>query len=199
MAIISVKTDLKITVEAADTPKTTLIQSIDKGSGIEESNAVTGFGSELVSNGDFPSATTGWTGVGATLSIDTARLKITNDGAAKGYAHQVITTEVGKTYRAQCDVDLGNSGDASISIGTSAGDDSLARHIVGADKGFSFVATTTTTYINLIVGSAVAAEYTFFDNISAKLTNGLLHMGRATDGVKANERVIKRALNTHVL
>ena len=45
----------------------------------------------------------------------------------------------------------------------------------------------------------VDAEFNFFDNISVKLTNGSLFFGRATDGVKANERLIKRAVNTRIL
>ena len=199
MAIIGVKTHLQVSIEAKDTPKTTLIQSTDNGSGIQESHLTTGFGSELVSNGDFPTATTGWTAVDSTLSIDTARLKIVNVGANKGYAHQGITTVVGKTYRLQFDVTIGDAVSANIFVGAAIGGDELGRKNVTEDSSIVFVATATTTYIHLQNDDAVAAEFNFYDNVSVTLTNGSLHFGRATDGVKANERLIKQALNTRII
>ena len=149
MAIIGVKTHLNVSIEAKDTPKTTLIQNTDNGSGIQESHITTGFGSELVSNGDFPTVTTGWTAVNSVLSIDTARLKITNSGANQGYAHQAITTVIGKTYRLQFDVTLGNASKANIFVGNSIGSDALGRKVVVEDGTIVFVATATTTYIHL--------------------------------------------------
>ncbi len=199
MAIISVKTNLIVSVQATDTPKTTLIQLTDNGSGSQESHVTTGFGSELISNGDFPTATTGWTAVNSVLSIDTARLKITNSGANQGYAHQAITTTVGKTYRLQFDVTLGNASKANVFVGNSINSDAIGRRVVTEDGTMVFVATATTTYIHLQNFDAVNADYNFYDNISVKLSNGSLYMGRATDGTKANERLMKRSLNTRIL
>lgn len=199
MALIGVKTNLLVSVEAKRTPKTSLIQTTDNGNGIAESHLDTRFGSELVTNGDFPSATTGWTAVNSVLSIDTARLKVTNSGANKGYAHQAITTVIGKTYRLQFDVTIGDAVSANVLVGNSAGNGALGKIQGGIDNTLVFVATATTTYISLQNDDAVDAEFNFFDNVSAKLTNGSLHFGHATDGVKANERLIKRALNTRIL
>lgn len=199
MPIIGVKTGLNVSIEATDTPKTDLIQNTDNGSGIQESSSVADFGSELVSNGTFATVTTGWTASGATLTIDTARLKCANAGAARGYAYQSIITVVGKTYRIQADIDLGDADEATIAVGNSAGNGALGRFIVGSDKDFTFVATATATIISLINGSAVSGKFTFFDNVSVKLSNGSLHFGTATDGTAANERVIKKAINNRAV
>ena len=199
MAIIGVKTHLNVSIEAKDTPKTTLIQNTDNGSGIQESHLTTGFGSELVTNGDFPTVTTGWTAINATLSIDTARLKIANSGAEQGIAHQSITTVAGKTYRLQYDFTAGDDVSANIFVGAAIGGDELGRKInVTGDGSIVFVASGIATLIHLQNTSAVDAEFNFFDNVSVKLTNGSLHFGRATDGVKANERLIKQAVNTRI-
>jgi hypothetical protein len=200
MALIGVKTNLLVSVEAKGTPKTSLIQTTDNGNGIAESHLDTRFGSELVTNGDFPSDTTSWTAVDSVLSTDTARLKVTNSGANKGYAHQAITTVAGKTYRLQYDVAIGDAVSANIFVGASIGGDELGRKInVTGDGTLVFIASGISTVIHLQNNDPVDAEFNFFDNISVKLTNGSLFFGRATDGVKANERLIKRALNTRIL
>jgi hypothetical protein len=199
MAIIGVRTELNVSIEAKNTPKTGLIQTTDNGNGVAESHLDTRFGSELVANGDLPTATTSWSAFNSVLSIDTARLKITNSGANKGYAHQAITTVVGKTYRLEYDVTIGDAVSANIFVGAAIGGDELGRKInVTGDGSLVFVASSTSTKIHLQNNSAVSSEFNFYDNISVKLTNGSLHFGRATDGVKANERLIKQALNTRI-
>jgi hypothetical protein len=125
-------------------------------------------GAELVTNGDFPSATTGWTGSGATLSIDTGRLKVTNDAAAQGYGYQAITTVVGRHYSVTLSGEAGTSATTRIRIGTTIGGAEL-RDIALLGVGTRvFVATTTTTYISLGPSSSVAGEYSLFDDVSVK-------------------------------
>jgi len=198
MAIIGVKTNLLVTVEAKGTPRTTLRHSIDRGSGIEESNTTTGFGSDLVTNGDFPTVTTGWTASDSVLSIDTARLKVTNNSAAQGGAYQSITTVAGTLYRLQFDFEAGDDVAGYILVGTSAGDGSIARKRVTGNGTLFFVAVGTATVITLQNVSAVDTEFNFFDNIVAQKTNGIAYVGRATDGTKANERLIRQAVNVNV-
>ena len=57
-------------------------------------------GSDLVTNGNFGSDTSGWTaGNSATLSVDGLRLLVTRNGVSNPYAYQDITTVAGKLYK----------------------------------------------------------------------------------------------------
>jgi hypothetical protein len=51
----------------------------------------------LLTNNDFSSGTTGWTGTNATLSESAGVLLVTNTGS-NGYAWQTVTVEDGETY-----------------------------------------------------------------------------------------------------
>ena len=133
---------------------------------------ITGSG-ELVSNGDFPTATMGWTaGNSAALSIDTARLKVLNSIAAQGYAYQAIATVVGRTYYLSCDFDRGASASsAGIFAGSSIGSTGLGVITSTSASGslvLNFVATATTTYV-AVAGDGSNATFCYFDNISCKL------------------------------
>lgn len=57
MAVVGVKTDLVVSVEAAVTPKTTLLQTVDAGTGIQESHVQVPLG--VAATLSFGKATTG--------------------------------------------------------------------------------------------------------------------------------------------
>lgn len=65
---------------------------------------------ELVSNGTFAGGvTTGWTGTGATLSVNARRLKVKNSGAAIGYARQSLAVTADVPYVLLVDLYAGST------------------------------------------------------------------------------------------
>ena len=136
-------------------------------------------GSELVTNGDFPTDTTSWAGVNATLSVAAGALRVTNDSAAAGYAWQRITVTVGDEYELAWD-----------GIKSSAASDSKINKIAFFDTGGSEIKTQVATTVNttdgtyalsmraimtetqvdirVYSGDATTAHYMDYDNISVK-------------------------------
>lgn len=158
---------------AGTTPVTAAGQQV--GLVLDKSQGAT-LGPELVTNGNFSSGTTGWTGVNATISVVSGALRITCT-VGTPYAYTTITTVVGKTYLLNvtlvADAMLGNS---FVYAGTTAGSGDIANRNIGSTVGkyaIVFTATTTTTYISLSGSSSALATQTFdWDNISCKLTTG---------------------------
>lgn len=149
-------------------------------------NKLLGQKTNLLSNGSFDSATTGWTGSGATLSSASGGqsgncLTITNSGAAKGAAYADITTRVGRVYLLTYYFDLGTgAAGGSIKIGTTADDDAIftspAAHTDTdwTQKMVAFVATETTTRITLVNESTTSGETAKFDTlVCEELVEGL--------------------------
>ena len=146
-------------------------------------------GAELVTNGTFDTDTSGWTAIDATLSVDSGRFKVEQPTNASAYGHQVVTTEVGKTYTVSADfISTGSNG--RLVVGTN-----YYNGVYGATPYLSttrteivtFVATTTTTYIT-IHSYAGAGAYQLADNITCRLIeedrsvngNGLQVFGTVT-------------------
>lgn len=128
-------------------------------------------GAEMISNGTFNVDATGWTASSATLSIDTGRLKVTSLGSTQGTAYLVLTTIVGQAYRITATLGDGDSGAnaARISIGTAVASTNLlpGQYLTTTTAaGLLFVASTTTTYINLQNYNITNGLYVLFDNIS---------------------------------
>jgi hypothetical protein len=130
-------------------------------------------GGELVANGTFDTDTSGWTASNATLAVDAGRLKVTGTdttGAANGVAHQAIACVIGKTYKVSANLVVG-VGSIGFGIGTTA---------LGLETYFSgysattrlvettFVATSTTHYVNSCVDTVDGTQHGFFDNITVK-------------------------------
>lgn len=145
-----------------------------KGAWLADTVAETLTGTELVTNGTFTTDTTGWTaGAGAALSIDTARLKITNDGtgANAGEALQSFTTVVGKTYVLTLTGTDGSVAGA-YKVGTTAsGTDVVANALAAGTKLINFVAASTTTHLTVRNNAVTAGGTSFFDNISCRLAD----------------------------
>lgn len=143
-----------------------------------------GINTELVSNGTFTSAATGWTASTATLTGGVtydSRVGVLQVDTAAGYGYQEITTvRPGHWYRfSYVYQEGGAAGDAKVTLGTSAGDNSIydsgalttaAWTTVGlgtddASDVITFKTGTTTesVFINLHC-TDVGAQY--YDNVS---------------------------------
>lgn len=119
------------------------------------------FGPELVVNGNFDSGTTGWTAVnGATLSVVDGALRITN-GAPNGRAYQAVPTVPGQEYQVSVTIGGGTSG-RLVRIGTTQGTASYLA-FTGTGGTGTFIATTATTYITLMLDNATVGKYGDFD------------------------------------
>jgi len=129
------------------------------------------YGSELVTNGTFDTDVSGWAGGNATLSAVSASLRVTNDSSNYGYSYQAISTVIGKTYAVSVTRGSTTSGAVpSLRVGTSIAGFQNKIILVSSAGDYTavFVATSTTTYISVLVGSNVAGQYTEFDNVSVK-------------------------------
>ena len=164
---------------AGTTPVTAVEQPV--GLMLDKSKGLV-LGSELVTNGDFSSGTTGWTASGSpapTLGAVAGRMRMEaqNSGAPTS-AYQAITTVVGRWYRvtgqsfyvsgtAEMAFDVRDS--TSATDGARLAVQSFATGVSGA-YSLSFLATGTTTYIHARFSGApitVGATYDI-DNISVR-------------------------------
>ena len=129
-------------------------------------------GGELVTNGTFDTATTGWTARrGATLSIDTAAIKVTNADVVSSTASQAVTVVVGKTYIYSFDR-VGGTRNAYARVGTTVtGGFLISTSIATGSFSRSFVATASPVYISLQVSGGSDGDFTIFDNVSVRLAD----------------------------
>lgn len=125
---------------------------------------------ELITNGIFDTATTGWTGNAATLSVASRKLRVTNSGAAAGDARLSFSTTAGEQYTYYVDNTLGTAASSFIQVGTSAGASDILSDAMTVSKTYknTFVATSSTTHLRLLNNSTTSAQYTDFDNVSVK-------------------------------
>lgn len=129
--------------------------------------------SEIISNGEFDTDTTGWTGFNATLSVVSGQLVVTVVASGLSYAYQEFTTIIGETYNVSVDyVTDGVTGNSFILLGTSQGASDLLSIAMESTIGTftsSFTATSTTSFISLATSSsALLGETNTFDNASVK-------------------------------
>lgn len=133
-------------------------------------NKQLGFSTNLITNGTFDSATTGWTAATATLTYvagpTDGRANVMSVGTAAGYGHQAITTEIGRKYMLSLLYDAVSGQTGSVTVGTTAGGTQLADTGLLSSTGawrtiyVVFTATATTTYINLkCTGTATPCIY----------------------------------------
>ena len=130
------------------------------------------YGDELVTNGNFDTDVSGWTvNANGSLSLSSNRLRITNV-SGRGGAYTSFATEVGKVYSISLDVpDSDNPPSAfwvfSGTAPNTSGNFSVFNEPAGSHE-YSFVASSTTTYLTLYVSNNSVASYTEFDNVSVK-------------------------------
>lgn len=124
---------------------------------------------ELISNGHFTSATTGWTAHNsASLSVSSSRLRVTENGSVNPGARQTLSAAltIGSTYLVDADAFAGTaSSGARVQLSGTFSD-------VAAGSGrvvFDRVATATSEAVSLFALCAAASgQYSDFDNLSVK-------------------------------
>ena len=161
---------------------------------LSDSDATNLVGTELVTNGD-GSSTTGWTGIsGATPSIVSGRIRLTNGETNWGGAYQQIVTVVGKTYTIS--IDLTNTGTSlgAYSILQSVGGSGIV--VSSTASSSTFVATTTTTVVQLQIQNSTLGITADFDNITVRLADAdrsVKNNGLATTGTVTKTAVATSA------
>lgn len=169
---------------AGTTPVTAAGQSV--GLRLDKSRGAA-VGSELVTNGDFSSGTTGWVATSSTLAAVSGELEVTATSTSQPSATRAITTVAEKWYRATVTfrAAAGNSvaRSARFRIGTNSGGGSIlagpyevTANGVSRTVSVMFKATTATTYPLLEVGNTGAygaiGDKAYFDNVSIKEVAG---------------------------
>ncbi len=134
-----------------------------------------GVQSNIFTNGDFSSATTGWTAAASTLSSTAGGqvgncLTIANSGAASGSAYQDITTVVGRLYKLYVYFQKGSGVSGGFAVGTTAAPTSLYNSGALTDATWAlytipFIATATTTRVTLRNDSTTTAQTALFDTL----------------------------------
>ena len=136
---------------------------------------------ELVTNGTFDTDISGWTDPTdgrSTASFASGKMRITNDTNGYGYAYQILSLTVGKTYTVSWDVSVvGTLRSTRVFWGnaegtTSGGGASPAAAVTGT-QSITFVAQAATTYfsVQLFTSSVGPTVQMDFDNISVKLAD----------------------------
>lgn len=138
-------------------------------------NQILGIVTNLVTNGGFDSATTGWTASGATLSSQASgqsgnHLRVASSGDALGQAYQDVTTKVGHFYLLSLYFKKGTADSGKVLIGTTGSPSAIldSGALTDADwtlKQYLFIATATTTRITLESTDATTGEYSGFDTV----------------------------------
>lgn len=113
---------------------------------------------ELITNGIFDTDLTNWTDIHGdeTNVIENEVLKITQGATDRGGVYQDITTVEGKKYTIKGSLNDGNNTPAFLLPDGSTTQNSVA----------TFIATSTTSRISLIVDSVTLGAYCYFDNVS---------------------------------
>jgi hypothetical protein len=154
------------TDSAGTTPVTAVEQFV--GLMLDKSKGLV-LGSELVTNGDFSSGTTGWTFYQSTLSAVSGKLRVTALSGAPG-AYQSISIVSGKTYEVTFDIDVGTVGTGVYFVGNTGLGGTYTISASGKQT-FRFLSTTTNAaflfYIHRNSGAA-AGQYFDLDNVSVK-------------------------------
>jgi hypothetical protein len=133
-------------------------------------------GAEMVTNGDFGTDTTGWTGVSATLSVVSGAMRITATAGSPQARLAAFTTVVGKTYVLKAKLATLSVGGKNVWLAqgpTTAINESSTN--MGSTTGLyqlTFVASSTTTYVGFTGASSwAAAEYFDVDAVSCRLAD----------------------------
>ena len=138
-------------------------------------------GTELITNGTFDSNTNGWASSNSTLSVDSNRLKLVNDGIFGTATHQFPTVS-NKLYLVTADLIHGGDVDGRIIINEGQFGGVLYNStIVSFDKTFSIVFKAASHLTNIVLQNAFGTsgglgstgDFNFWDNVSIKEINPL--------------------------
>ena len=174
------------TRELKKVPGTVLLACQDPDNPLTEATGktITGYGdlspgggSNLVSNAydaDAPGDTTGWsTDQGASLSVSSGRLRVTNGSSDYGIAQTSVTTITGQRYVVRADFHPGTANQGELRASNTSFSNTLGGTGLNASspKSLTFTAASTTTYIN-VYGSNTTGEYSEWANFSVTLAEG---------------------------
>jgi hypothetical protein len=168
-AVTSAKLDTNIDIAGTldVTGATTLDDTLTvSGTSTFQNNISVGSNTNLLTNGDFTTDTTGWTANTSSLASVSGELELTPNISVNGYAsQQVDNLVVGRSYIASITVTVDANSFSRLYIGTTVTGNEVLNNInlgVGTHS-FSFVATATTHYFTLVVGGGTG-QVTRFDN-----------------------------------
>ena len=136
-------------------------------------------GNELIANGDFSNGTTNWQAAavsgavgGASISNVSGKLRVTNDatGSNFGIGSQGFSTVVGKSYRVTLERGATSTGATAFWYVGNAPNGGGVFSILANQTGLTnvFIATATTSYINLGASVNTANAWAEWDNVSIK-------------------------------
>jgi len=149
----------------------------------------------LVVNGTFDSDISGWTAttVGELIAWDAGRIKIDRNGGNYG-GYQEVAVIVGETYTFSVDVAQLDLGQAQFSLGTTKTTRDVhifANQASPITLATTFVATTTSVFINLWVATDINGVV-YADNITLRLAD--IDRSVNGNGLQVNGTITKTAL-----
>lgn len=127
-----------------------------------------GLGSELVTNGDFASGTTGWTVVNGTFSVASEQATLTRT-TGNAYVYSSVSIVTGVLYRASVDL-IQNTNNRTVRLGTLIGGSATTDFITFTSVGthlFHFTAVPADGVI-IQMTTGVSGDSVVFDNVSIK-------------------------------
>ena len=141
-------------------------------------------GSELITNGNFSDGTNSWTpNANAILTIDNNKLKVAISGAS-GYPGQIITTEIGKTYKVSANGFIGTS--SRLALYNNA--DGQFRNLY-SDGSFDFTITATSTSTQLRLYVFGNNTFGLWDSVSVKeVIDGDFDFTRNSSATRVNSQ-----------
>ena len=142
---------------------------------IKPTSVVTPFG-EWILNGAFTANADYWTPKDDAVLSSVAGgqagncLQVENGDAVASYASQAIETHIGGIYKIELHHKDGSHG-SLVKVGTTEGDDDLVASGALTNANWTlfedtFTATTTITYVSLVVNDATLGSTTLFDTVS---------------------------------
>lgn len=157
---------------------------------------------DLAVNGTFDVNTDGWVaGNDAVLSVVNGRMRVANKagGGSTGYARQQINTVAGKVYTVSVFAGERLNG-ARIRVGTTyTGSDLVAIQWLPIEDTatFTFTATGTVAFVQLLTGNSADGSYADFDDVSVEVAdaaNVLIHFDALNVGVATVNSIVGKKI-----
>ena len=162
---------LTVTFKATSTTSYIYLRIDDTAGTVTFDNASVKQTGNLVVNGTFDVDTSGWTETALTSSVSSGQATLTMT-STYGTFVQAITTVVGETYTITCDVVSETlSGNIYLGAGTTLGGWQIGLFTTSVgSNAYTFVATTTTTYVALYLNGS-SSQTAVIDNFTARLAS----------------------------
>ncbi|MDG5497425.1 LamG-like jellyroll fold domain-containing protein [Niveispirillum sp. BGYR6] len=128
---------------------------------------------ELVTNGDFASGTTGWSGVNSTLSVNNGQLVVTRVASGNAIADFTLSVVPGQACMIRVDASKGTT-IGSLNLNVSDGGSGAAVLLAdtasssSATLGGQFIPTGNLVTIRLFHNGTAAGDTAMFDNVSVR-------------------------------